>query len=663
MCGITGFINFSSLPDTPANIVSYMSAHIRHRGPDDHGIWFDEDARVALGHRRLSILDLSSAGDQPMSSPSGRYIIVYNGEIYNHNELRKKLQTEGAAPVWRGHSDTEVLLAALDHWGLQKTLEHLNGMFAFAVWDRKLRQLILGRDRVGEKPLYYGSHSKYGIFFGSELKALQAYPGFSGEINRDILTLYLRYKYIPAPHSIWKNIWKLPAAHYLIIPGGVHSVPQPVNYWDLHAIAQIGASAPVREAPSLVNDLDELLQAAVASRMEADVPLGTFLSGGIDSSLVASLMQARSQNPIRTFSIGFHEQAFNEADHAKAIAKHLGTNHTELYVTSTDALNAIPSLPKIWDEPFSDTSQIPTFLLSKMTREHVTVSLSGDGGDELFGGYERYFQAARMKHKLDRLPPILRKALATILEARPVVSGAACMNAMLPKNYQVHRIREKLNKLKILLHSDTSEVFYKQFISHWKTPTDVVLEASEPTFLPNFIGENFDDFRQMMMCFDTLTYLSDDILTKVDRASMAVSLEARVPLLDHRVIEFAWKLPMSYKIHNGTGKYILRQVLDRYVPRTLIDRPKMGFGVPIDQWLKGPLHDWATELLDETRLRNDGFFDPLRITQIWKSYNRGISGWHYYLWDILMFQAWWDYNRQAVPALLSDDKAKLVEVE
>ncbi|GAB4130543.1 MAG: asparagine synthase (glutamine-hydrolyzing) [Rhodothalassiaceae bacterium] len=621
-----------------------MTDAIRHRGPDDAGHWLDADAGIALGHRRLSILDLSPAGHQPMVSASGRHVIVFNGEIYNHRDLRRELEALGAAAQWRGHSDTEVLLAALDHWGLEDTLGRLNGMFAFALWDRAGRRLSLARDRMGEKPLYYGRFGDI-MLFGSELKALQAHPAFRGEIDRGALALYLRHNYIPTPYSIWRGIKKLPPAHYLVIDGRSGGLPAPQAYWDFDRIAREGAAAPRPAGKELVDELEVLLIDAVGRRMEADVPLGAFLSGGIDSSAVVALMQAQSSRPVRTFSIGFHEQGYDEAVHAKAVAAHLGTEHTELYVTPEVALAVIPKIPAIWDEPFSDSSQIPTFLVSEMTKRHVTVSLSGDGGDELFGGYGRYFKAEKFWRTMSRIPTPLRSLLAAATRSHMAKGAGLIVDRIFDQCARPIHLADRLPKLAGLFDHRSPESVYLHFVSHWNNPAALVCGGSEPATLLAEGGPGFSDFRQTMMYLDTLTYLPDDILAKVDRASMAVSLEARVPFLDHRVVEFAWSLPMSTKIRGSTGKHILREVLYRHVPKALLDRPKMGFGVPIEDWLRGPLRDWAEALLDERRLRDEGFFDPAPIRRLWREHQTGQRRWHYYLWDVLMFQSWWEKQK------------------
>ena len=638
MCGIAGFISGRRLSSDAVTVLRRMTDAIAHRGPDDEGSWLDEAAGIALGHRRLSIIDLSAAGHQPMASASGRYVIIYNGEIYNFRDLRAELEAAGAAPSWRGHSDTEVMLAAIDHWGIRGTLERLNGMFAFAVWDRSTQVLTLARDRLGEKPLYYGRMGHY-FLFGSELKALTLHPGFRGEVDRDALALYLRHNYIPAPHSIWRDIQKLPPAHYLEVRERGTQIGEPQAFWSFPAVAEQGDADAFADGPELVDRLEALLKDAVLRRMEADVPLGAFLSGGIDSSTVVALMQAQSSKPVRTFTIGFHEKGYNEAAHAKAVTEHLGTDHTELYVTPEDALALIPRLPSIWDEPFSDSSQLPTYLVSELTRRHVKVSLSGDAGDELFGGYNRYFLAPRIWGAMSMLPHPLRRLLAGALRA-PLTGRAAAALLSPLRQYRTLNLPDRLPKVAEIVAERSREGVYRRLVSHFSNPEALVIGGRETEAPWAADMPQFGDFRQTMMYIDTLTYLPDDILTKVDRASMAVSLEGRIPFLDHRVVEFAWRLPLSAKIRAGRGKHILREVLYRHVPKSLIERPKMGFGVPIDEWLRGPLRDWAESLLDAGRLQQEGFFQAKPIRQLWSDHLSGRRRWHYHLWDILMFQAW-----------------------
>jgi asparagine synthase (glutamine-hydrolysing) len=645
MCGFTGFLDRSGAlsADTLAGLVGRMNDTLFHRGPDDGDVWVDAAPGVALGHRRLSILDLSPAGHQPMPSAGGRYVVAFNGEIYNHLELRRELEAAGEAPDWRGHSDTETLLAAVAAFGVEAALRRFVGMYAFALWDRETRTLYLARDRLGEKPLYYGWQGD-SFLFGSELKAFKPHPAFRAEIDRDALTLFLRHGYIPAPHTIYRGIHKLPAGAYLALTSDSREAV-PVAYWSARAVAETGQRNPYAGTETeAADELERLLRRAVAGQMMADVPLGAFLSGGFDSSTVVALMQAQSSRPVRTFTIGFREKEYNEADHAAAVARHLGTEHTELYVTPEEAMAVIPKLPALYDEPFADSSQIPTFLVSQLARRHVTVSLSGDAGDELFGGYSRYRWTLDLWNRIGRLPQGARSALAGLLTLLPIPYWNRLFGTVgfaLPDRLRSNP-GDKLHKLAALLNARTPETVYRDMISYWKEPAGLVLGATEPRTLltdPDF-RVALDDFGHRMMYLDTESYLTDDILVKVDRAAMGVSLETRVPLLDHRVVEFAWRLPLSLKMRGGQGKWLLREVLYRYVPQSLMDRPKMGFGVPTDHWLRGPLKDWAEALLDEERLRREGFFDPAPIREKWAEHQSGRRNWSYHLWIVLMFQAW-----------------------
>lgn len=645
MCGLAGFWQASGhLTEAAQSVVEGMARQIVHRGPDDQGIWLDKSAGFAIAHRRLSILDLSPQGHQPMISACSRYVIAYNGEVYNFEALRGELEQARAAPSWRGHSDTEVMLAAIARWGLEAALKKFVGMFAFALWDRENRALSLARDRLGEKPLYYGWQDDT-FLFGSELKALRAHPAFRADIDSDALTLYLRHNAIPAPYSIYRGIHKLMPGTFLQIRAGQKEAT-PAAYWSARSAAEAGQHNQFAGGESeAVQELERVLAQAVSGQMVADVPLGAFLSGGVDSSTIVALMQAQSARPVKTFTIGFHESGYNEADHAHAVARHLGTEHTELYVTPQDAMNVIPSLSTIYDEPFADSSQIPTYLVSKLARQHVTVSLSGDAGDELFGGYNRYFWARNIWRKLGWMPRSLRAALAGLLTTVPPHSWDACfrkLSRFLPARLRYANPSDKLYKLAEILAVRSPEEIYVNLVSHWKTPEELVRGGLEPaTALTNSAGwGDLPDFEHRMMYLDTVTYLPDDILTKVDRAAMAVSLETRVPLLDHRVLEFAWTLPLALKIRRGQGKSLLRKVLYRHVPPLLIERPKMGFGVPIEQWLRGPLKSWAAALIEPARLAREGILNSEPIQRKWLEHQAGTYNWSYYLWDVLMFQQW-----------------------
>jgi len=626
--------------------VSRMADRLAHRGPDDSGVWVDAEAGIALGFRRLAIVDLSPAGHQPMSSSDGRYVIAFNGEVYNFGELRKDLEPLGH--TFRGHSDTEVMLEAVSEWGLETAIRKFVGMFAFALWDRRERVLHLVRDRLGIKPLYCGWQDKT-FLFASELKALRAHTDFEPEINRGALALYLRYGYIPQPYSIYQGIWKLPPGHILSLRAGAQSsleLSGTASYWSAKEVYENGAANPFRGSEGeAIEDLDRLLRDSVRLRMIADVPLGAFLSGGIDSSTVVAMMQAQSHRPVKTFTIGFRTPEFDEAAHAKTVAAHLGTEHTELYVTPREAMDVIPKLPTLYDEPFADSSQIPTYLVSAMTRRHVTVSLSGDGGDELFGGYQRYSNARQFWETARWFPNFSRRALARFLRVcKPTTYDRLIggLGPLLPRLARPSSVGERMHRLAEVMTVKNPEELYRHLVSYWESPGEVALNAKEAPALLTQSSEwaRVDDISQRMMFLDLATYLPDDILAKVDRASMGVSLEARVPILDHRVVEFAARVPISMKIRSGQGKWLLRQALYRYVPRELVERPKMGFSVPIEEWLRGPLKDWAEGLLDQERLRREGFFCPDPIRKLWAEHLSGQRNWQGHLWNVLMFQAW-----------------------
>jgi asparagine synthase (glutamine-hydrolysing) len=657
MCGIAGFYSPEvSLSDINSdNVIKDMCDVIINRGPDAEGYWSDASERIYLGHRRLSILDLSPAGHQPMISASGRYVMVFNGEIYNHLDLRIKLQSISDSILWRGHSDTETLLAGFEILGIKKTIQYCVGMFAFAVWDIERKTLILGRDRIGEKPLYYGwlpsgEHlfaSKKSVFvFGSSLKSLRQFPKFNSNIDRYALGLYFKFNYVPAPYTIYQGIYKLEPGTLAEISNSSSEI-KISQYWSLSDTILAAKQAPFNGSYlDAVNRLDQMLSEAVKNQMISDVPLGAFLSGGVDSSTIVALMQKQSSIPVKTFSIGFSEEGFNEAVHAKAVASHLGTDHTEMYVTASDAFGVIQHLPNIYDEPFSDSSQIPTFLVSQLARRSVTVSLSGDAGDELFCGYNRYSFTNRIWTKLKYCPTSIRKAIgAAALQISP--SRYDDLFRGFSSRFGYSNVGDKIHKGASILGAESLEEIYFDLISHWKPSDDVIIGDSKPSAfakdhscLLNMLGDV-----EKMMFLDTITYLPDDILVKVDRAAMAVSLETRVPLLDHRVIEFAWSIPQQFKSGEGRSKRILRDVLHQYVPSQLIDRPKMGFGIPLGDWLRGPLRPWVESLLSEDRIRRDNLLNATVIQNKWKEHLSGKRNWAYHIWDVVMFQSWYDSSR------------------
>ena len=623
MCGIVGFFSSKPFFGNEGDILRGMRDSLITRGPDDSGLWVDPEHSIALGHRRLSIVDLSASGHQPMQSANSRFTLVFNGEIYNHRELREKLASFGQNYIWRGHSDTETLLACFEYWGVERTLREAVGMFAIALWDGDEKKLILARDRVGEKPLYWGWQNEV-LLFGSELKAVRAHPEFSSVVDRGSLSLFLRHNYVPAPFSIYQGIEKLQPGHFVeILSGDKRADVIPTAYWSFNQVIESGMKAPLEGGADFVIDaLEAQLAESIHAQMLSDVPLGGFLSGGVDSSLIVALMQKQSLAPIKTFTVGFSEALFNEAEHALAVSRHLGTEHTEIYIEPRDALNTIPNLSRIYCEPFADSSQIPTFLVSELAKKQVSVALSGDGGDELFGGYSSYQFAPRMWSRINSLPFSMR-----------------CFAAASLRKFA---LKGKFGKLVNVLDSSNREDFYRQLVSHWDAPADIVIGANEPSVLLNTssswpVGTGFEEW---MMALDAQTYMVDDILVKVDRAAMANSLETRVPMLDHRVIELAWKIPLDMKIRNGVGKWALKEVLYRHVPRELIERPKKGFSIPIASWLRGPLRDWSESLLNEKRLRREGFFYPAPIRLHWEQHLTGRVDNSSKLWGVLMFQAW-----------------------
>ena len=682
MCGITGFWEAPNRPEGELNqIARGMANAIVHRGPDDSGAWADPQAGIALGHRRLSIIDLSTAGHQPMTSSSGRFVIAFNGEIYNHIELRDELDNTlnlnalpGSTPTtwkWRGHSDTETLLAGFERWGVAATLAKTVGMFAIVLWDVKQRTLHLARDRFGEKPLYYGwtgSGAGNAFVFGSELKSLRAFPGFSNPICRRALAQYMRFMYVPAPRGIYQSIYKLEPGCLISIKGVAPKVApsEPLRppavyeslklsrWWSLADVVKVGENNQITNEVDAVDELEQCLYDAVKLQSLADVPLGAFLSGGVDSSAIVALMQQQATSPVKTFTVGFEETGFDEAPHARSVAKHLGTFHTELFVTAAEAQEVIPQLPSIYDEPFADSSQIPTHLVCRAAREHVTVALSGDAGDELFGGYNRYFWGPRIWSKLAWLPYPVRQALGVAISAVPLAGWDALglpVNTVLPSGQGIRNVGDKAHKLAARLRDvrDLDDL-YLSLVSEWQDPAQVVRGddvciVSEPTSLledalPTSGLTGVVNSQHRMMYRDSLTYLPDDILCKVDRAAMACSLETRVPFLDHRVAELAWRFPLGLKIRDGQGKWPLRQVLNRHVPRELIDRPKAGFGIPVGQWLRGPLRPWAENLLDQNLLSAEGYFYPTPIRKKWADHLSGRRDHTASLWAVLMFQAW-----------------------
>ena len=652
MCGLTGVFDPQNQgAKGMRHVVSTMTAPLVHRGPDASDTWVGDG--IALGHRRLSILDLSHAGAQPMHSACGRYVVTYNGEIYNHLDLRRDLGAMGAAPEWRGHSDTETVLAGIAYWGLDETLRRAKGMFAIALWDRRDRRLSLARDRVGEKPLYWGWAGK-ALVFGSELKALRQHPNFPREVCRQAVAQYLSFAYVPAPRSIHPGIYKLEPGCILTIdgapptappttplrPGEVHGSLSIRRYWSLNEMIEVGARSHFTSEVEALSSVDKALHQAVGRQMVADVPLGAFLSGGIDSSLIVALMQAQSARPVQTFTVGFENQAFNEAPFAAAVAQHLGTDHTELIVTEAEAREVIPLLPNMYDEPFADSSQIPTHLVCKAARSNVTVALSGDAGDELFGGYNRYFWGPRIWQQLSFVPRPLRSSVAATLSALPVtvLDRIAALTGS-----RVTRPGEKAQKLATRLRDvRTIDDLYRGLVSEWAGGQMVPgLGKAGKTLLDDQLPKILaSDASARMMAQDMRTYLPDDILCKVDRAAMAVSLETRVPFLDPEVLAASARLPTRMKIRDGQGKWALRQILYRHVPRDLIERPKMGFGLPIGDWLRGPLRGWAEDLLSEKNLRHDGLIEPAPVRQAWTEHLSGRRDWTNRLWIILMLMAW-----------------------
>jgi asparagine synthase (glutamine-hydrolysing) len=643
MCGIAGLIGKRvGLDET----VRRMSNVLAHRGPDDEGHWCDPERGVAIGHRRLSIVDLSPQGHQPMYSASGRYVLAFNGEIYNHGLMRQDLEGSGRAAAWRGHSDTEVMLAAVEAWGVEEALRRSVGMFAIALWDRRENRLLLARDRIGEKPLYYGTHGGTWVF-ASELKAIRTLCASSPPLDTEALAQFMQCGYVPAPRSIYRDFSKLPAGHFVWLNGG-GPLGAPVAYWALNtpATRQAVLDHALLPESQLLDVLHDRLHNAVGLQMVADVPLGAFLSGGIDSSLVVSLMQAQSTRPVRTFTIGFDDETYNEAPFAAAVAKHLGTDHTEMFVAAVDAEAVIPQLPTIYDEPFADPSQIPTILVSRLTRQHVTVSLSGDGGDELFAGYPRYALAESAWRRTHSLPRPVRRAVASALLAVSPRRWDALIGC-LPGRTVTRLNGRRVHRIAHVLRADELGEMYARLMAQWQ-PEDAVVSGGGNALA--WQRERWDAHNSpaaQMRRSDLGQYLPDDLMVKVDRAAMSVSLESRAPFLDHRVVELAFSLPDRMLMRNGRGKWALRQVLERYVPRSLVERPKAGFGIPLGDWLRGPLRSWATELLDGPTLRRQGFVNAAVVDRVWRQHQDGAADRSTLLWNVLMFQGW--LGAQATP--------------
>ncbi len=652
MCGIVGVFSLDS--SSQKDVIQRMADTLKHRGPDDAGVWSNKEFGISFGHRRLSVIDVSTEGRQPMTSSCGRYVIVFNGEIYNHISLRGSLdklhkkdypESGKVGFKWKGHSDTEILLACISAWGIEKALQVISGMFAFALWDNHEHKLILARDRFGEKPLYYG-WIQNSFVFGSELKALRSFPGFNNKIDRDALALYFQFCAVPTPYSIYQNISKLEPGNYLVMKYSEINQKKAslYPYWKLVDAVNNGISNQINNEEEAIKELDLALNKSVSQQTIADMPLGAFLSGGIDSSLIVAMMQNNSNKPVRTFTVGFDESEFDESKHALLVANYLGTEHNEIRVTSDDAMAVIPLLSTLYDEPFSDSSQIPTYLVCKAASQHVTVALSGDAGDEMFGGYNRYFWGKKIWSKIGWIPPNMRGVMGSAIQAFSTDAWDVLGNLMpSSSSYNIARLGNKAHKLAYRLKTvnNASDLYYS-LVTEWPKDANFVLGSKViNTKLDKMLLEGVSsNIEECMMFWDSLTYLPDDILTKVDRASMGVSLETRAPFLDHNIAELAWRLPLSMKIRNGKGKWALRQVLHKYVPHELIERPKAGFAVPVGQWLRGPLREWAEDLLEYSRINQEGYIDATIVQRIWREHLSGTADWTVKLWGILMFQSW-----------------------
>lgn len=650
MCGITGlFRPGGGDASTLAGLAGAMAATLQHRGPDAKNVWTHDRAGIAFGHSRLAILDLTEAGAQPMHSECGRFTVTFNGEIYNHLDIRKELEAIGGAPNWRGHSDTETLVYAIRQWGIPEAMNRFTGMIALAVWDEAKQELTLCRDRFGEKPLFYG-WSGHDLVFASELKALSIHPDWSPSLDRSALTAFMRYCYVPAPQTIWSDVRKLPSGSLVTFAANapVRVMPQPVQYWSHRDCVVAGQGRRIENEADATDEFERLLSQAISRQCLSDVPLGAFLSGGVDSSTVVALMQKQSSQPIRTFTIGFSEGGFDEAGEAREVARHLGTSHTELYVDAKTAMDVIPKLSRMYDEPFADSSQIPTHLVASLARQHVTVALTGDAGDELFGGYNRHVWGTKLNARLSGLPRPVRSVLGAVLAAvapEPANTLVQLLEPVLPKSLRTRRAGDQVAKIARIVGAKSADDLYRLLCSIDSTPSTSVIGGHETASWAdsemNEIASPLDPLDRMTLA-DSLSYLSDDILQKVDRAAMAVSLETRVPFLDRDVVEFAARVPPSMKIRDGRGKWLVRQVLYRHVPAALIDRPKTGFSIPLDQWLRGPLKSWAWDLLAPARLRQQGLFEARRVELMLHQHMSGRRNHGYWLWNVLMVQAWHD---------------------
>jgi asparagine synthase (glutamine-hydrolysing) len=642
MCGLAGFI--SKIPvNNYEEILLNMGKSISHRGPDDFGIWYDENCNVGFSHRRLSILDLSSTGHQPMVSQTNQFIIVFNGEIYNHLELRKNLENDFENISWNGHSDTETILMLFEKRGIVNSIELLIGMFAIVVYDLLNKEIYLFRDRIGEKPIYYGFQGDCFVF-ASELKPFYKHPNFENVIDKNALALFFKYNYIPCPYSIYKNIFKLEPGSYLIFNIDNFSINKHI-YWDFEKISIDSSKNKTNlNYEELKEKLNSLIEDSVNQQMISDVPIGAFLSGGIDSSLIVSVMQKNSKIPINTFTIGFNEEGYNEAEYAKKIADHLNTNHTELYVDSEEAFSLIRHLPTIYDEPFSDSSQIPTYLVSKLAKSKVTVALSGDAGDELFAGYNRYILANNIWPKIKILPLFFRRFIFKTCTLLSPQSWENILNFIPIRKLHINNFGDKLYKFLNIIISENKYQLYDKLVSHWDINDGIVLGLDQNQIHNKVKFKNLHDVERMMAT-DTMSYLPDDILVKVDRAAMANSLETRVPLLSHIIVEFAWKIPMDFKIKNGKTKIILKDILKTYIPDNLVDRPKMGFGIPLDKWLRGPLKDWAASILSYDKIKEEGILNADLIKSKWDEHQSGKRNWQYHLWDVIVFQLWYQNQK------------------